>query len=212
MEYPTERSTFDLSFIKDMTKSEMTKQFIIEKSAPLFNTKGIAGTAMSDVMSVTKLAKGSLYGHFESKDELSFAVVDYNLSKLIDKVEQAVSRAVTAKEKLFAYLDVFATPVQFPVEGGCPMLNFGTEADDTSPIIKQKVKSTVLSAEARVVAIIDFGIARKEFKPTFNATEFSIKMMTLIEGGTLIGRVLDTNTQMEVVINILKKEIDAELV
>lgn len=194
-----------------MTKSEITKQFIIEQSAPVFNTKGVAGTAMSDVMSVTKLAKGSLYGHFESKDELSFAVVDHNLSKLIGMVEQAVSKVATAKEKLFAFLDLFADPVQFPVEGGCPMVNFGTEADDTNPVIKQKVKSTILSAQARIVAIIDYGIARKEFKATFNSSEFSIKMMTLLEGGTLIGRVLDTNTQMEVIINILKKEIDSEL-
>lgn len=60
--------------------------------------------------------------------------------------------------------------------------------------------------------MIDYGIASGEFKSTFNASVFSIKMMTLIEGGTLIGRVLGTNDQMEVVIDILKKEIDAELI
>jgi len=194
-----------------MSKSERTRQFIIEQSAPLFNTKGLAGTAMSDVMNATKMAKGGIYGHFESKEELSFAVVDYSLSKLVDKVDFAVNRSVTAKEKLFAFLDIFATPMQFPVEGGCPMLNFGTEADDTSPIITQKVKGTILSAQTKIAAIIGGGIASKEFKSAFDAREFSIKMMTLIEGGTLIGRVLETNSQMNVIINILKKEIEEQL-
>jgi AcrR family transcriptional regulator len=191
-----------------MSKSANTRQFIIEQSAPLFNTKGVAGTAMSDVLDVTKMAKGGIYGHFESKEELSYAVVDYNLSKLVGKVEQAVIRSATAKDKLFAFLDLFATPLQFPVEGGCPLLNFGTEADDTNPVIKQKVKSTILSAQARIAMIIGKGIDSGEFKPTFNAKQFSIKMMTLIEGGILIGRVLSTNAQMKMIIGMLKEEIE----
>jgi len=194
-----------------MTKAERTRQFIIEQSAPLFNTKGLAGTAMSDVMEATKMAKGGLYGHFESKEELSYAVVDYNLEKLASRVDQAMSRAAFAKDKLFAFIDVFSTPTQFPVEGGCPMLNFGTEADDTSPIIKQKVKGTILSAQTKAAAIIGKGIASGEFKKTFDAREFSIKMMTLIEGGTLIGRVLETNSQMEIIVKILKNEIEQNI-
>ncbi|WP_179414601.1 TetR/AcrR family transcriptional regulator [Mucilaginibacter sp. E4BP6] len=195
-----------------MSKSERTRQFIIEQSAPLFNKKGLAGTAMSDVMAATKMAKGGLYGHFESKDELSYAVVDYNLGKLVDKVDYAINKASTAKDKLFAFLDVFSTPTQFPVEGGCPMLNFGTEADDTSPVITQKVKGTILAAQTKIAAIIGKGIASGELKATFDAREFSIKTMTLIEGGTLIGRVLETNSQMEIVLNILKKEIEQQVI
>ena len=38
---------------------------------------------MSDVVEATKLAKGSLYVHFENKEELSYAAVDYNLNLLI---------------------------------------------------------------------------------------------------------------------------------
>jgi AcrR family transcriptional regulator len=193
-----------------MTKADRTKQFIIEKSAPLFNIKGVAGTAMSDVMNVTKLAKGSLYGHFESKDQLSYAVVDYNLSKLVNQISEAVSKEPTAKGKLFRFLEVFSTPTEFPVDGGCPMLNFGTESDDTNPIIRQKVKNTILNGQAKITTIINNGIDNGEFKSTFNSIEFAVKMMTLIEGGTLIGRVIESNNQMEIIIKMLKKEIEAQ--
>jgi TetR/AcrR family transcriptional repressor of nem operon len=191
-----------------MTKSEKTRQFIIEQSAPLFNRKGIAGTAISDVLEVTKMAKGGLYGHFESKEDLAYAVVDYNLKRLVERVGQAVGNADTAKEKLFAFLDVFSTPLSFPVEGGCPMVNFGSESDDTNPVIREKVKTQIYSAQKRAAGIIQAGIANGEFDPDFDAKEFSIKMLTLIEGGTLIGRVLGTNNQMKIIMNILKKEIE----
>lgn len=130
-----------------MTKSERTRQFIIEQSAPLFNTKGLAATAMSDVMQATKMAKGGIYGHFDSKEDLGHAVVDYNLDKLVEKVGHAVGAVASARDKLFAFLDVFSKPVQFPIEGGCPMLNFGSEADDTNPLVRQKVRGTILTAQ-----------------------------------------------------------------
>src|SRR5258707_14475719 len=101
---------FVLLFRKKMTKAERTKQFIIEKSAPIFNTKGVAGTAMSDIMEATKLAKGGLYGHFDSKEELSYAAVDYNLDRLAEKTEAAMSKHKTAKGKLFAYADLYNDP------------------------------------------------------------------------------------------------------
>ena len=50
-----------------MTKGEETRQFIIEKAAPIFNTKGIAATSMSDSMEATKLSKGIMYVHFDNK-------------------------------------------------------------------------------------------------------------------------------------------------
>ena len=66
-----------------MTKAEKTRQFIIEQTAPIFNTKGVAATSINDIMEATKLAKGSLYVHFENKEELSYYAVDYNLKDFI---------------------------------------------------------------------------------------------------------------------------------
>jgi len=65
-----------------MGKSEQTKAFIIEKTAPLFNIKGYAGTSLSDITDATKLTKGSVYGNFTNKDEVALAVFDYNLNKV----------------------------------------------------------------------------------------------------------------------------------
>ncbi len=86
---------------------------------------------MSVIMGATKLSKGSLYVHFDNKDVLAGAAVDHNMDLLRKKVMAAVGRQTNAKDKLFAYIDVFIDPMNPPVTGGCPMMNFGTEADDT---------------------------------------------------------------------------------
>src|ERR1700744_790886 len=187
-----------------MTKAERTKQFILEKSAPLFNTKGVAGTAMSDIMEATKLAKGSLYVHFENKDELSYGAVYYNLDKLAEKTAAAINKKKTAKDKLFAFLDLYNDPFNPPLVGGCPMLNFGMEADETNPFIKQKVNKRLQASPQLLTRIIEQGIIDGEFKETWDAKEFGVKMFAMIEGGILFSRVSGNKEQMNVLINVIK--------
>ena len=191
-----------------MTKAERTKQFILEKSAPLFNTKGVAGTAMSDIMEATKLAKGSLYVHFENKDELSYAAVDYNLDKLAEKSLAAMNKYKTAKGKLFAFADLYSDPFNPPVVGGCPMMNFGMEADDTNPVIREKVNKRVQASPKFLERIVEQGIKDGEFKKSWDAKEFGVKMFAMIEGGVFISRVSGNKEQMNILINVIKKEIE----
>jgi TetR/AcrR family transcriptional repressor of nem operon len=191
-----------------MTKAERTRQFILEKSAPIFNIKGVAGTAMSDIMEATKLAKGSLYVHFESKDELSYAAVDYNLDKLAEKMLAAMNKHKTAKNKLLAFVDLYNDPFNPPVVGGCPMLNFGMEADDTNPVIRQKVNKRLQASPQLLTRIIEQGIIDGEFKNNWNAKEFGIKMFAMIEGGILFSRVSWNKEQMSIIIKMIKKEIE----
>ena len=190
-----------------MTKGEETRQFIIEKSAALFNTKGIAATAMSDIMEATKLSKGSLYVHFENKDVLAGAVVDHNLEFVETKLMTALGMQRTAKAKLFAYIDVLKDAVNSPLKGGCPMLNFGMEVDDTNYPIKGKVHAMIEKAGNTISDVIKYGIKRGEFKTNLNAREFATMMLAMIEGGIMMSRVAGTNENIDVVAKQLKKSI-----
>jgi AcrR family transcriptional regulator len=149
-----------------------------------------------------------MYVHFESKEELTYAVVDYNLEVASKKMSEAINKHKTAKGKLFAYFDHLSNPLNPPVVGGCPMLNFGMEADDTNPVIRQKVNKLVQSSSERLVTTIEQGVANGEFKDSWNAKEFGIKAFAMIEGGTLISRVSGSNNQIQVIINAIKKEIE----
>ncbi|MBA4053881.1 MAG: TetR/AcrR family transcriptional regulator [Marivirga sp.] len=190
-----------------MTKGEETRQFIIERSAPIFNIKGISGTAMSDIMEATKLSKGSLYVHFENKDVLAYAVVDYNMELLGRKVKGALIKHTTAKAKLFAYVDVLKDAVNSPVKGGCPILNFGMESDDTNDVIKKKVKANIEAALKIISDLVKEGIKNGEFKSNWNHLEFATMMFAMIEGGVMMSRVAGTNTSIELMAKQIKKLI-----
>lgn len=194
-----------------MSKGEETRQFIIESAAPIFNTKGIAATAMSDLMEATKLSKGSLYVHFENKDNLALAAIDYNLNKLEEKVGAQLRHKKTFKDKLFAYADAFLDPLNPPVTGGCPMMNFGMEADDTNETIRKRVSVNVVSAQELIVQFIEGGIKAGEFKADWAYKEFATVMFAMIEGGIMISRIMGNNQKMKIINAQIKKMIKAEL-
>ncbi|KRD12738.1 hypothetical protein ASE21_02190 [Flavobacterium sp. Root901] len=189
-----------------MSKAERTKQFIIEKSAPIINKKGMAGTSLTDIMEATKLAKGGIYGNFENKEEICKESFLYLRSQLAEKLNNAVSQGKTAKEKLFKLLAVYNN--RDNMTDGCPILNFGVEADDTNLFIKEQVKKAILSAQKRFFDIIELGIANKELSPEINPEQFSIKIFAMIEGAVLYRKVFDNNDQMNVVLESIKTEFE----
>ncbi len=191
-----------------MTKAERTRELIITKAAPLFNTKGVAGTSMNDILEVTKLAKGSLYVHFEDKEDLAHAVVDYHLERLGKTVESTLSKAASAHEKLLAYIDLFMDPVNPLLVGGCPMLNFGMESDDTDQVIRKKICLFMDNGVKMICSIIKSGKDKGEFSTDWDAKEFAVKMFATIEGGIMMSRVAGDNKTMKVIARGLKKEIE----
>ena len=191
-----------------MTKGEETRQFIIEQAAPVFNVKGIAATAMSDVMEATKLSKGSLYVHFENKDVLAAAVVEYNMDQLKKKILAALDKENTAKAKLRAYIKVLGDALNTPVKGGCPILYFGMEADDTNQVVRKGISSRIEFMVKTISDIIKKGVKDGEFKPIWNAREFATLMFSSIEGGIMMSRVAGQNGSMELIKKQLEKIIE----
>ena len=142
-----------------MTKSEKTRRFIIEQSAVIFNKKGIAGTSITDLMEATKLAKGGIYGNFNSKDEICVEVFDYLTGIVSSGLDRATAGKATAREKLFGILDYYHDNLAPNEMGGCPLLNFGTEADDTNPDLRQRVAKMIRKSQQRIARAIEEGQA-----------------------------------------------------
>lgn len=191
-----------------MTKSERTRQFIIEQSAAIINKKGVAGTAISDLMEATKLAKGGIYGNFENKDEICVEAFDYLTSQVGRGLDNVISAQHTAREKLFALLDYYNDNLASS-ETGCPLLNFGTEADDTNPELKQRVAKGIKRSQQRMLKLIEEGQAAGDFNKRTDASLFALKMFTMIEGAIFASRVTNNKGLMKSVVDMLKKEIDA---
>ncbi|HVW14097.1 MAG TPA: TetR/AcrR family transcriptional regulator [Mucilaginibacter sp.] len=180
-----------------MGKAERTRKFITEKTAPLFNRKGYAGTSMSDMTETTGLTKGSIYGNFQDKDEVALAAFDHNMSRLIEEVRQIQLTERSATGKLNAFIQVYRNGLHSPVLGdGCPIINMGAEADDTHPQLKNRVNDALARWHKSISAIIQQGKAQGEFRADADSAAFASLMIAMIEGGFTLSKISGDTTYL----------------
>jgi TetR/AcrR family transcriptional repressor of nem operon len=173
-----------------MGKAERTREFIVEKTAPIFNRKGYSGTSMSDLTETTGLTKGAIYGNFENKDEVALAAFDYNLLRMVRQVKELQNTYPTALGKLQAYIAVYRQGLDKPsLSAGCPIVNTGVEADDTHPQLKKKVGEALGSWHRSISAIIHQGIRAGEIKENVDVASFASLMISLVEGGITVSKI-----------------------
>ncbi|CAN5407902.1 TetR/AcrR family transcriptional regulator [soil metagenome] len=181
----------------ELSKSERTRRFILEKTADIFNTKGYAGTSLADLTEATGLTKGSIYGNFANKEDVALAAFEYNLSVVTQVIQERMQQAPTYYQKLFVYSQFYYDSIRtsFPA-GGCPILNTAIEADDTNNLLKSRAAKAILSWKKNIVDLIKAGVASGEFRADIDPDQTALSIIALIEGGIMIARVTNSLTSL----------------
>lgn len=172
-----------------MSKAERTREFIIEKSAPVFNKKGYAGASLSDITKAAGLTKGSIYGNFKNKEELALCAFRKNLDLAVGVIIREMEAANGAINKLMVYPRFYKKIYDsMAAIGGCPIVNTLVEADDTNPeFLKLALQSIDLWKEA-VIGLIEMGQKDGEIKLDVNPDASAELIITLVEGGSLLAK------------------------
>ncbi|MXN92115.1 TetR family transcriptional regulator [Flavobacterium sp. Sd200] len=191
-----------------MSKAEQTRQFIIETTAPIFNQKGYAGTSISDLTGATGLTKGSIYGNFESKDEVALAAFDYNHALIKAAIKQHMDHAVHPLDKLSAYLKVFADFNYLKVlKYGCPVLNTAIEADDTHEPLRKKAVGALNGWYNNIKELLQEAEDNRQVRLGVNKDDFAGAYIALIEGGIMIAKVTGKRQGLDAAVKQAKKMI-----
>jgi len=169
-----------------ISKADRTKQFIIEKIAPIFNCKGYASTSLNDMITATGLTKGSIYGNFENKDEVALAAFDYNFQCVVSFIRSKMETQNTIIGKLMVYPKTYRQYLELPfLEGGCPVMNTAIEADDTHPQLKVKAANAIQFWRNSMERQLNEGIQSGEIKSEVNIDETCTVIISLIQGGVM---------------------------
>lgn len=192
-----------------MKKSEKTREFILEKCAPVFNQKGYIGTSLSDLENATGLTKGCIYGLFRNKEELAVACFDYARSLIHERMESEAKKKDNAIEKLRAIFDMYRTfPEFWPVKGGCPILNTSIEADDTNPELQERVVKALEIWRRYFASIITRGIRNGEIQPNANPHVIATLFIALLEGATMMSKAYNDSSSLGIVLDKIDEMIE----
>jgi len=93
----------------------------------LFYAEGVRATGTEKIMSLAEVAKATFYRHFESKDALVLAYLEYRDQVLWDYLSQP-----TPPKDVREALTKFEQYVNWPEVIGCPFLRIASEFPDTA--------------------------------------------------------------------------------
>ena len=77
-----------------------TKRKIFDTSLKLFSEKGFDATSIEEITAIVGVAKGTLYYHFKSKEEIFEFLVDEGVKLIINSIEIKTSKVESYIDKL----------------------------------------------------------------------------------------------------------------
>jgi hypothetical protein len=97
------------------------------------------------------------------------------------------------------------------VIGGCPLLNVAVEVDDTNFELKQKAQQALTVFRSSVERIIINGKTHKQVGALVNEKLVATILISTLEGGVMMSKLEDSNSDISIVVNHLKNWIVSDI-
>lgn len=141
---------------------------------------------MQDIVEVVGLEKGSLYGHFPTKEDLAVAAFEYAWQQTCAARTADMNSAANAIDKLKIHVDNALICPSFP--GGCPLINTIADSDDGNAALKKVAREALKTWRLYLEGIVRDGQARGEIRTEAASGEVAALIISLLEGALVLGR------------------------
>ena len=194
------------------SKAERTSQYIIEIVAPIFNKKGYAATSMSDLTSATGLTKGAIYGNFKNKEELALEALNFNIKRLLKKIQNKFGTTQSPIQKLFILTNFYRYYDDYTREfGGCPILNIGVDSNGQEGIFNDKIRHIIHKMQVGISNIIEDGKKAGEIKTTIDSALYAKRIFSMMEGAIFLSYTMKDPHYLKDMMNQIDQIIIKEL-
>ena len=86
-----------------------TRKIVDATALRLFVEKGVTATTIKDIARTAGIAEGTIYCHYDSKQELAWELFASNIVDLAEKLDRCQQERRTLKDKLTAIINLFCT-------------------------------------------------------------------------------------------------------
>ena len=92
-----------------------TRQRLVDVARQLFAKNGLENTTMNDIAVASGKGRRTLYTYFKSKEDVYFAVIESELERLSDKMDEVAAKKIRPQDKIieliYTHLDMIKETV-----------------------------------------------------------------------------------------------------
>lgn len=144
-------------------KAEERRNEILDAADALFGKKGFDGTSTNDILEKVGIARGTLYHHFKSKEDIMDALIDRYTVRLLDG-----AREIAADESIPVVERIPRVVMALNLSGGSSGEIMEHIHKPQNALMHQKIQKAIISGVPPILTdIIREGIRRGLFDTPF---------------------------------------------
>ena len=191
-------------------KGAATRDQILDAAARLIHLQGYHSTTLDDVLSASGVGKGNFYYHFESKEELGYAIIDRLVRGFVERTLEPAF-ADTDRDPLaqiHGFLDrVLANLRQRNCVGGCPLGNLASELSDVHEGFRQRLAEIFVQWRATLARALRRSQAAGGLNADCDPDGLAHFLVAALEGAILMSKMAKDITVMEQCVDELKRHL-----
>jgi TetR/AcrR family transcriptional repressor of nem operon len=167
-----------------------SKTKLLDAALQVIRAKGYSATRVEDICDAAGLTKGSFFHHFDSKEELALAAVDYWIdgsAALFDSAKY--HNAADPLDRLLGYIDLRKFLLQAElVDFTCLAGTMVQEVYDTHPDIREACDRSISSHAATLISDIEEAIRRRGMHPGWTAESLALYTQATLQGAFILAK------------------------
>ncbi|AYB43173.1 TetR/AcrR family transcriptional regulator [Paenibacillus lautus] len=173
-------------------KAEERKNEILNAADTLFGQKGFDGTSTNDILEKVGIARGTLYHHFKSKEDIMDALIDRYAVRLLDRAQAvALDKSIPVIERIIRV--VMALNISGDGESSKEIMEHIHKPQNA--LMHQKIHKVIINGVPPILTdIIREGIEQGLFSTPF---PYECMEMVVIYANTVFDEDLVTMTDEE---------------
>ena len=193
-----------------MKKSEITRQYILEKAFDMIYTNGYQATSIDKIIETTDVTKGAFFYHFKNKEEMGLAVIKEVIEPRFEKaLITPIKDTNKGPEAIYETIASFMMGITATqIRNGCPTNNLIQEMAPINPKFKNALKGILEKWKKEIATALQHASdAGRIGQHNFN--EVATFIVCSYEGTRGIGKIHQSKDFYTIFLNQLKTYLDA---
>lgn len=175
--------------VKEMNKRKIGQRDhltqVLRAAEKLFAKRGFYPTTIDDIAKEAKLAKGTIYLYFDSKEDLFFSAIERKLDALLSKIEKGVKEPGSAWQRINTTIGIHLKFLEENRDFFKIMQSFSEQLKEK---LEKELKRRVVEKQSQYIKIlsrlIQEAIDKREIKP-LDARKLAIILMGIVHSLTV---------------------------
>ena len=161
---------------------QRTRQRLLQAAFREVHRSGFQSAGIDTILAATRVTKGALYYHFDSKEALGHAIIEEIIAKLVS--DRWLDPMLLDGHPIDILIGIVRrTPVRpEDVRAGCPLLNLAQEMSPLDEQFRKRLERIFLAWQQGVAALLRKGQSQGKVRRDLNPEEAASFLVAMVEG------------------------------